>query len=242
MDKGKRCARAARLPRARLVGAGRYRTVAGNLRGQAGNLWGQGGHRRPRRPRRGRRWRRRNAGATVRGVPQPRLGRAGRHRPRAPAHAPNQPGRRDEHRRVRGQQPEHPDSSRNTSRSAGQSPPTATDTARFSRIWPRELLAPPAPQKTILRHALNLLIGAAARYRQRLGLTDPPWALIGFVQPRPPPRSTDANHLSRYPGLAHTRPAVSMPSTPCPCGRITSPCRPTANSTSAFPVTAPSAN
>ena len=27
---------------------------------------------------------------------------------------------------------------------------------------------------------LNLLAGAALRYRERLGLTDSPWALIGF--------------------------------------------------------------
>jgi hypothetical protein len=27
---------------------------------------------------------------------------------------------------------------------------------------------------------LNLLAGAALRYRERLGLADPPWALIGF--------------------------------------------------------------
>jgi predicted transcriptional regulator len=44
----------------------------------------------------------------------------------------------------------------------------------------RELLVAPAPQKTLLGHALNLLAGSALRYRQRLGLTDPPWALIGF--------------------------------------------------------------
>jgi hypothetical protein len=33
---------------------------------------------------------------------------------------------------------------------------------------------------TLLGHALNLLAGAALRYRERLGLADPPWALIGF--------------------------------------------------------------
>ncbi len=38
----------------------------------------------------------------------------------------------------------------------------------------------PAPQQTLLGHGLNLLAGAALRYRERLGLTDPPWALIGF--------------------------------------------------------------
>lgn len=44
----------------------------------------------------------------------------------------------------------------------------------------RELLLRPARQKTLLGHALNLLAGAALRYRQRVGLTDSPWALIGF--------------------------------------------------------------
>jgi transposase-like protein len=44
----------------------------------------------------------------------------------------------------------------------------------------RELLVRPAPQKTVLGHGLNLLAGAALRYRERFGLTDPPWALIGF--------------------------------------------------------------
>ncbi len=44
----------------------------------------------------------------------------------------------------------------------------------------RELLVRPAPQKAVLGHALNLLAGAALTYRQRLELTDPPWALIGF--------------------------------------------------------------
>ena len=33
---------------------------------------------------------------------------------------------------------------------------------------------------TVLGHALNLLAGAALRYRERLGLPDPLWALIGF--------------------------------------------------------------
>ena len=45
----------------------------------------------------------------------------------------------------------------------------------------RELLAapPPTPPPTLLARALNLLAGAALRYRERLGLTDPAWALIG---------------------------------------------------------------
>lgn len=44
----------------------------------------------------------------------------------------------------------------------------------------RELLVRPAPQATLLGHALNLLAGASVRYRERLGLVDAPWALIGF--------------------------------------------------------------
>lgn len=44
----------------------------------------------------------------------------------------------------------------------------------------RELLVRPAPQPTLLGHALNLLAGAALRHRERLGYPDPPWALIGF--------------------------------------------------------------
>ena len=44
----------------------------------------------------------------------------------------------------------------------------------------RELLVRPAQYPTLLGHALNVLAGAALRYRERLGLADPPWALIGF--------------------------------------------------------------
>ena len=43
-----------------------------------------------------------------------------------------------------------------------------------------ELLVRPAVFPTLLGHALNLLAGAALRYREGLGLADPPWALIGF--------------------------------------------------------------
>ena len=49
----------------------------------------------------------------------------------------------------------------------------------------RELLAEPpstppsTPPPTLLARALNLLAGAALRYRERFGLTDPPLALIG---------------------------------------------------------------
>jgi len=44
----------------------------------------------------------------------------------------------------------------------------------------RELLVGPAQYPTVLGQALNLLAGSALRYRERLGLTDPVWALIGF--------------------------------------------------------------
>ena len=44
----------------------------------------------------------------------------------------------------------------------------------------RELLVGLAQYPTVLGQALNLLAGAALRYRERLGLPDTPWALIGF--------------------------------------------------------------
>lgn len=44
----------------------------------------------------------------------------------------------------------------------------------------RELLVRPAAYPTLLGHGLNLLAGAALRHRERLGLSDSPWALIGF--------------------------------------------------------------
>ena len=44
----------------------------------------------------------------------------------------------------------------------------------------RELLVGPAQYPTVLGQALNLLAGAALRYRKLLGLPDTPWALIGF--------------------------------------------------------------
>ena len=43
----------------------------------------------------------------------------------------------------------------------------------------RELLVRPAPQRTTLGHALNLLAGAALRYRDRFDPAVPVWALIG---------------------------------------------------------------
>jgi hypothetical protein len=43
----------------------------------------------------------------------------------------------------------------------------------------RELLIRPAPQRTTLGHALNLLAGAALRYRDRFAVTVPVRALIG---------------------------------------------------------------
>jgi len=38
---------------------------------------------------------------------------------------------------------------------------------------------PSTTPPTLLARALNLLARAALRYRERFGLTDPPWALIG---------------------------------------------------------------
>jgi len=43
----------------------------------------------------------------------------------------------------------------------------------------RQLLVRPAPQRTTLGYALNLLAGAALRYRDRFGAAVPVWALIG---------------------------------------------------------------
>ena len=44
----------------------------------------------------------------------------------------------------------------------------------------RELLVRPAPQPTTLGHALNLLAGAAVRFRDCFGISDPVWSLICF--------------------------------------------------------------
>ena len=38
----------------------------------------------------------------------------------------------------------------------------------------------PAPQQTTLGHALNLFAGAAVRFRESFGRSDPFWSLIGF--------------------------------------------------------------
>ena len=46
--------------------------------------------------------------------------------------------------------------------------------------YARELLVRPAPHKTVLGHALNLLAGAALRLRERFGVRIAPWTLIGF--------------------------------------------------------------
>jgi len=46
--------------------------------------------------------------------------------------------------------------------------------------YDRELLVRPAPHKTVLGHALNLLAGAALRLRERFGVRIAPWTLIGF--------------------------------------------------------------
>ena len=48
----------------------------------------------------------------------------------------------------------------------------------------RELLIRPAPQRTTLGHALNLLGGAAMRFRDCFGSSDPAWSLIGFFAHR----------------------------------------------------------
>ena len=48
----------------------------------------------------------------------------------------------------------------------------------------RELLIRPAPQRTTLGHALNLLAGAAMRFRDCFGSSDPASSLIGFFAHR----------------------------------------------------------
>jgi hypothetical protein len=44
----------------------------------------------------------------------------------------------------------------------------------------RELLVRPAPQRTTLGDALNLLAGADERFRDCFDSSDPVWSLIGF--------------------------------------------------------------
>jgi len=44
----------------------------------------------------------------------------------------------------------------------------------------REMLVRPAPQQTTLGNALNLLAGAAVRFRDCFGISDPVWSLICF--------------------------------------------------------------
>jgi hypothetical protein len=58
------------------------------------------------------------------------------------------------------------------------------------------LLVRPSAQQNSLGHALNLLAGAAVRFRDCFGRSDPVWALIGFfahgrllAAPRSPLRS-----------------------------------------------------
>jgi hypothetical protein len=53
---------------------------------------------------------------------------------------------------------------------------------QFAFTIDKELLAlpPRIPQPSPLEQALDLLAGAALRYRQRLGLTFPAWTLIGM--------------------------------------------------------------
>ena len=68
----------------------------------------------------------------------------------------------------------------------------------------RELLVRPPPQRTALGHALNLLGGAALRYRDRFDPAVPVWTLIGsFAHGRllAPPHRRSAE-IGVPPGLA----------------------------------------
>ena len=88
-------------------------------------------------------------------------------------------------------------------------PPLAAGRAGAARSWlyrravdqavtiDRELLVRPGSTADhILGHALNLFAGAAVRFRECFGRSDPVWSLIGFfahgrllAAPRPPLRS-----------------------------------------------------
>ena len=66
----------------------------------------------------------------------------------------------------------------------------------YAVLIDRELLVRPAAQQTTLGHALNLLAGAAVRFRECFGRCDSVWSLIGFfaggrllAAPRSPLRS-----------------------------------------------------
>ena len=84
------------------------------------------------------------------------------------------------------------------SQNHGYAPPTACETRAVDQAVTidRELLVRPAAQQTTLGHALNLLAGAAVRFRESFGRSDPVWSLIGFFADgrllaarRPPLRS-----------------------------------------------------
>jgi hypothetical protein len=76
----------------------------------------------------------------------------------------------------------------------------------------RELLVRPAPQRTTLGHALNLLAGVALRYRDRFGVAVPVWALIA---PSPTadswhPSTRGAAEIGFPPGPRHAQPCPSL--------------------------------
>ncbi len=76
----------------------------------------------------------------------------------------------------------------------------------------RELLIRPAPQRTMLGHALNLLAGAAMRFRDCFGSSDPPRSLIGFFAHR---------RLLTGPAAAPQLKFASRRALPCPAPPVT---------------------
>jgi transposase-like protein len=78
-----------------------------------------------------------------------------------------------------------------------------------------ELFARRAPQKTPLGHALNLLAGAAVRYRERLGLADAPWA-DRLLRPRPAARPALDQLTAARAGYRHALSAPSLRRTRLP--------------------------
>jgi len=75
----------------------------------------------------------------------------------------------------------------------------------------RELLVRPAPQRTTLGHALNLLTGAALRFRDRFGVAVPGVVLIGSFAHRPAPRARPrrAAEIRVRPGPASMPPGAA---------------------------------
>jgi hypothetical protein len=71
----------------------------------------------------------------------------------------------------------------------------------------RELLVRPAPQRTTLGHALNLLAGAALRYRDRFGAITVPVGVDRVLRPRP---------TSGTPASPAELKSVSRRAPPCP--------------------------